>query len=138
MANDRADPSSEFYADLASFSDFGDFTDFEAYAPVPDDWVVLCGDIRGSTRAIEEGHYKQVNMVGAAVITAVLNACPGLQIPYVFGGDGGLAAVPGPEARLKLSLSSERAIDIWSVTRIMPAGAGTRRSADRRRGGRPP
>ena len=27
---------------------------------------------------------------------------------------------PGPEARLKLSLSSERAIDIWSVTRIMP------------------
>ncbi len=91
-----ADPSSEFYAALASFSDFDDFTEFDAYAPVPGDWVVLCGDIRGSTRAIEEGRYKQVNMVGAAVITAVLNACAGTQIPFVFGGDGGLAVVPGP------------------------------------------
>jgi hypothetical protein len=58
--------------------------------------VVLCGDIRGSTRAIEDGRYKQVNMVGAAVITAVLNACAGTQIPFVFGGDGGLAVVPEP------------------------------------------
>ena len=107
MANDRADPSSGFYADLASFSDFGDFADFEAYAPVPDDWVVLCGDIRGSTRAIEQGRYKQVNMVGAAVITAVLNACAGVQIPYVFGGDGGMAAVPGP-ARPGAALALQR------------------------------
>ncbi|MFQ5565838.1 MAG: DUF3095 domain-containing protein [Paracoccaceae bacterium] len=88
-------PPSQFYAALPSFSDFDDFAEFAAYAPVPGDWVVLCGDIRGSTRAIEEGRYKQVNMVGAAVITAVLNACAGTQIPFVFGGDGGLAVVPG-------------------------------------------
>ncbi len=92
----NADRSTEFYSALPSFSEFDDFAEFDAYAPVPDDWVVLCGDIRGSTRAIEEGRYKQVNMVGAAVITAVLNACAGYQIPFVFGGDGGLAAVPGP------------------------------------------
>jgi DUF3095 family protein len=90
-----ADPSTSFYADLPSFSDFNEFTEFDAYAPVPDDWVVLCGDIRGSTRAIEEGKYKQVNMVGASVITAVLNVCTEIQIPFVFGGDGGLAVVPG-------------------------------------------
>lgn len=53
--------------------------------------VRMCGDIRGSTRAIEEGRYKQVNMVGAAVITAVLNACAGYEIPFVVGGDGGFA-----------------------------------------------
>lgn len=86
--------STDFYAALPSFSEFGDFADFSAYAPVPDDWVVLCGDIRGSTKAIAEGRYKQVNMVGASVITAVLNACPGCQIPFVFGGDGGFAVVP--------------------------------------------
>jgi hypothetical protein len=87
--------SAGFYAALPGFSDFAGFADFDAYAPVPDDWVVLCGDIRGSTRAIEEGRYKQVNMVGAAVITAVLNACADHEIPFVFGGDGGLAVVPG-------------------------------------------
>ncbi len=103
----NADPSIEFYAALPSFSEFDDFAEFDAYAPVPDDWVVLCGDIRGSTRAIEEGRYKQVNMVGAAVITAVLNACAGYQIPFVFGGDGGLAAVPGP-ARDRAALALQR------------------------------
>lgn len=92
--NDAA-PSTDFYSALPSFSEFDDFTQFETYAPVPDDWVVLCGDIRGSTQAIAEGRYKQVNMVGASVITAVLNACPGYQIPFVFGGDGGMAVVPG-------------------------------------------
>ena len=87
--------SQQFYAALPGFREFEDFTDFDAYAPVPDDWVILCADIRGSTRAIAEGRYKQVNMVGAAVIAAILNACPGTAIPFVFGGDGGLAAVPG-------------------------------------------
>ena len=88
-----------FYADLPSFSEFGGVADFSAYAPVPDDWVVLTGDIRGSTEAIAAGRYKQVNMVGAAVITAVLNACPEHDLPFVFGGDGGMAVVPGPAAR---------------------------------------
>ncbi len=103
----NADPSTEFYAALPSFAEFDDFAEFDAYASVPDDWVVLCGDIRGSTRAIEEGRYKQVNMVGAAVITAVLNACAGHQIPFVFGGDGGLAVVPGP-ARDRAALALQR------------------------------
>ncbi len=87
-----------FYAELPAFDDFEGFTDFDAYAPVPADWVVLAGDVRGSTAAIAAGRYKAVNLVGAAVLTAVLNACRGVDLPYVFGGDGGFVLVPGSHA----------------------------------------
>jgi hypothetical protein len=87
--------SSGFYASLEPFQDFARFAEFDAYTPVPDDWVVLAGDIKGSTSAIAAGRYKAVNMVGAAVITCVLNACKGTEVPFVFGGDGGAVAVPG-------------------------------------------
>ena len=97
-SDNPAGDSGRFYADLPGFSEFGEFADFSAYRPLPDDWVVLAGDIRGSTQAIAAGQYKTVNMLGAAVITAVLNACPGVLLPYVFGGDGGAIAVPGSHA----------------------------------------
>lgn len=87
--------SAYFYADLAPFDRFDDFTDFSAYAPLPEDWVVLAADVVNSTGAIEAGRYKQVNMAGAASITAVLNVAGELELPYVFGGDGGTLAVPG-------------------------------------------
>jgi hypothetical protein len=83
-----------FYDDLAPFHDFAEFVEFDAYEPVPDDWVVMISDVQGSTRAIENGRYKDVNMVGAASITAVLNACGGIAVPFVFGGDGGTLVVP--------------------------------------------
>lgn len=83
-----------FYADLPAFERFEEFADFSAYAPVPDDWTVLVSDVVGSTRAIAEGRYKAVNMVGAASITAVLNVSDGLAVPFVFGGDGGMVVVP--------------------------------------------
>ena len=84
-----------FYNRLAPFHDFAEFVDFSAYRPVPDDWVVMIADVRGSTRAIEEGRYKDVNMVGAASITAVLNTRGGIEVPFVFGGDGATLVVPG-------------------------------------------
>ncbi len=92
MSQDRK--TDRFYADLEAFHEFERFTEFDAYAPVPDDWVVLAADIQGSTRAIAEGRYKAVNMVGAAVITAILNVCKDVQVPFVFGGDGGAVIVP--------------------------------------------
>jgi len=55
---------------------------------------VMAGDVGGSTQAIAEGRYKAVNMVGAASITAVLNVCQGVEVPFVFGGDGGVVVVP--------------------------------------------
>ena len=89
------DIEDRFYNELAPFTRFGDFVDFDAYAPVPQDWVVMIADVEGSTQAIKEGRYKQVNMVGAASITAVLNVCGDIEVPFVFGGDGGTLVVPG-------------------------------------------
>ncbi len=87
--------SDRFYADLPPFRDFDRFAEFAAYQPAPDDWVVLAGDIVSSETAIAAGRYKAVNMLGAAVIMAVLNACRGIDAPYAFGGDGGAVVVPG-------------------------------------------
>ena len=83
-----------FYNELVPFDDFAEFVDFKAYEPVPDDWIVMIADVQRSTRAIEEGRYKDVNTVGAASITAVLNVCGEIEVPFVFGGDGGTVVVP--------------------------------------------
>ena len=86
--------SDTFYAELKSFDDFASVSDLNHYAPAPPDWLVVIADIKGSTQAIGEGRYKDVNMVGAACITAVLNVSKGVDIPYVFGGDGATMLVP--------------------------------------------
>lgn len=83
-----------FYKDLEPFSEFSGIADRAAYTRVPDDWLILATDVQGSTRAIEAGRYKDVNMLGAASITAVLNTCEGIEVPYVFGGDGATLLVP--------------------------------------------
>ena len=83
-----------FYVEIESFDDFGAICDLDRYRPVPDDWQVVIADIQGSTDAIERGQYKNVNMVGAACITAVLNVTNPHEVPYVFGGDGANMVVP--------------------------------------------
>lgn len=90
--------SEDFYRNLQPATSFMQAAELQYYARVPDDWTVLIGDIRGSTKAIKAGRYKSINMIGAAVITSVLNACPDFDIPFVFGGDGGTLVVP-PGAR---------------------------------------
>jgi len=86
--------SADFYRNLIPATSFAEAAELQLYQRVPDDWTVLMGDIRSSTAAIEAGRYKAVNMVGAAVITTILNACPNHDIPFVFGGDGGTVVVP--------------------------------------------
>lgn len=88
---------SGFYAALPDFADFAEFTDPAHYRAAPDGWQVVVTDIEGSTRAIEEGRYKDVNMLAAAGIVGVLNAAGGTEIPFVFGGDGATLLVP-PDA----------------------------------------
>lgn len=88
----------DFYRDLAPVASFEDVADVAHYQSVPDDWVIVLGDIEGSTEHVDAGRYKSVNMVGAAVISAVLNALPDLDIPFVFGGDGAALVVPPTEA----------------------------------------
>lgn len=77
-----------FYTDLAPLKSFHELTDEGQYATLPDDWCVVITDIEGSTKAIEKGRYKDVNLVGAATIAAARNALSGQDIPFVFGGDG--------------------------------------------------
>lgn len=64
------------------------------YARVPDDWFIALGDVVQSTPAIAAGRYKDVNLAGAATIVGILNACPARDLPFAFGGDGGIVLVP--------------------------------------------
>ena len=119
----------DFYSDLPAFADFRDVADLGHYRALPDDWTLIVSDVVGSTRAIERGEYKNVNMVGAAFLTAVLNVSEGVSVPFVFGGDGGLVAVPPAlldnaceEAR-KLQAVSARLFGLSLRTAAIPVSA---------------
>jgi len=86
--------SDGFYARVPGFSRFTECLRHEHYHPLPEDWSVVLTDVRGSSRAIAEGRYKEVNAMAAASVVAVLNAVRPLPVPYVFGGDGTTACVP--------------------------------------------
>jgi hypothetical protein len=90
------DDERDFYQSLPILTDFAAAVRAENYRPLPDDWSVGVSDIVGSTKAIAEGRYKAVNMIGAGVIAAVANALAGRPFPFVFGGDGASFAV-GPQ-----------------------------------------
>ena len=102
-----------FYSQLQGVDDFSNIAEPEQYVRLPDDWIILTSDVVESTRAIEAGCYKQVNMVGAASNICILNACGEVEVPFSFGGDGGLVAVPASlaerasEALQKLQSGSE-------------------------------
>jgi hypothetical protein len=80
--------SENFYSQLPLLDNFLKITDLGNFVDVPEDWYIVVTDIRGSTKAIEAGKYKEVNLLGACSIVAVLNAAGETEIPFVFGGDG--------------------------------------------------
>src|SRR4028118_2334149 len=80
--------SENFYSQLPLLDNFLKITDLGNFFDVPDDWYIIVTDIRGSTKAIEAGKYKEVNLLGACSIVAVLNVAGKTEIPFVFGGDG--------------------------------------------------
>jgi len=80
--------SENFYSQLPLLDNFLKITDLGNFFDVPDDWYIIVTDIRGSTQAIEAGKYKEVNLLGACSIVAVLNVAGETEIPFVFGGDG--------------------------------------------------
>src|SRR5579863_5207961 len=92
------DGDQDFYAAMPVFDSFADVIKLSSYRAVPDDWSVGFSDVVGSTKAIAEGRYKAVNMVGAGVIAAVANALGRRPFPFVFGGDGASFAVSAPDA----------------------------------------
>ena len=97
--------------DLPIFSDFGDVADLSRYQPLPDGWALAIADVVSSGAAIAAGRYKMVNMAGASMITAVLNALGKNDYPFVFGGDG--AAVAVPPAGIEAARAALAAVARW-------------------------
>jgi hypothetical protein len=109
----------KFYGSLNPSEDFDTISDGVGFMPLPDDWTVLISDVVDSTGAIERGEYKSVNMVGAASIVAVLNGCAGIDVPFMFGGDGGVVAVPPgalKAARTRLAALQDQCETLFSLT----------------------
>ncbi|WP_129670494.1 DUF3095 domain-containing protein [Candidatus Chloroploca sp. Khr17] len=86
--------SDDFYQQLPSLSDFTSITDPDNFTPLPDEWYLVVTDVVSSTQAIAAGRYKEVNMLGAASIVALLNLAAPLDLPFIFGGDGATLAIP--------------------------------------------
>lgn len=78
----------DFYKNLKPSPEFHNLFYGEEPTKVPDDWFVLITDIVGSTKAIEEGRYKDVNTAGGLTAIAVANVYGHMDFPFVFGGDG--------------------------------------------------
>ena len=111
--------TNEFYRNLEASEDFDSISDGRDFAPLPDDWTVLISDVVKSTGAIKRGEYKSVNMVGASSIVAVLNGCAGVDLPFIFGGDGGVVAVPPgvlKAARTRLGALQNQCENLFGLT----------------------
>lgn len=78
----------DFYRDLVPFKSFTDISNPRNYQPIPNSAVVILADIRGSTKAIKEGRYREINTIGASCIASVRNNLDRRDLAYVFGGDG--------------------------------------------------
>lgn len=110
--------SASFISSLPSVKEFSALGDHTCFTPVPDDWRMYCCDVIGSTKAIEAGRYKSVNMVGAACIMAAINAAENTEIAYVFGGDGATIAVPdsvAPAVDIALARTKRLTQDIYKL-----------------------
>lgn len=83
-----------FYSNLPTLEPFIEITNPRNFLPIPPDWYIVISDIMGSTKAIEAGRYKDVNILGVSSIIAVLNRAKHLEIPFVFGGDGASLLIP--------------------------------------------
>ncbi|MDD2894385.1 MAG: DUF3095 domain-containing protein [Aliarcobacter sp.] len=86
--------TTNFYKNLKQIDDFSKIMENENYSKVPNEWFVIVSDIKGSTKAIEEGKYKQVNFIAALTIIGILNINRELDFPYIFGGDGASLIIP--------------------------------------------
>ena len=82
------------YREFQSFDNFEEVGELRHFREVDDSWSVIISDIRGSTKAIESGRYKEVNLIGAATIVAIRNALEDKDFPFVFGGDGATILLP--------------------------------------------
>jgi len=108
-----------FYKQLPVLKDFYEITEDKNYHELPSDWYVLVSDIKGSTKAIDEGKYKQINMIGAMVIVGILNIEKNSDLPYIFGGDGAAVLIPKnllEQSKKVLLESQKKAKEYYDLT----------------------
>ncbi|RZA18446.1 MAG: DUF3095 family protein [Proteobacteria bacterium] len=65
---------------------------------------IVIADVRGSTAAILDGRFREVNLAGAACVAAIRNVYSPEAVPYVFGGDGATFLVEDSELEKCLSI----------------------------------
>ena len=112
-----------FYTELEPVSALAQAFDPARYRPAPDDWRLVMTDIVRSTQAVADGKHKAVNMIAAAGIAAVRNACAGHEIPYAFGGDGATLLVPPDQAPAALAALAGVRASAGLVALTLRAGA---------------
>lgn len=87
--------------DLPLIERFESATDPSRYRRLPPDWALAVSDIVGSTKKVQNGRYRDVNFVAAAVIACIQSEVAKVSphpVACQFGGDGATLAIP-PEAR---------------------------------------
>ncbi len=101
-----------FYRDLPSFDRFEEVTMDRHYRTVPEEWGILITDVKNSTEAIQDGKYRDVNLIGASSLAIARNVMGTLEFPFSFGGDGATMLIPPEhqdELRSRLSGLQNRA-----------------------------
>ncbi len=86
--------SGNFFENLPAISGFAKARIPRDFYPLPSTWSVLCTDVEASTKAVSDGRYRGVTMIGAACIIAAQNAAANVQLAYAFGGDGATICAP--------------------------------------------
>ncbi len=100
-----------FYKSLPVLSSFEEVTNSSNHHQLPEDWHIIVTDIVDSTFAIQNGCYKDVNTIGGSIVVSILNIDRGIPIPFVYGGDGAILAIP--------EFMRERAISALIATQTM-------------------
>jgi hypothetical protein len=77
-----------------AYRKFNSILDPSIYEPLPDGWIIGMTDVVGSTEAIQDGRYQDVNFLGASIIANVGNALGSFDFPFSFAGDGATFALP--------------------------------------------
>lgn len=87
-----------FYRDIISSKRpvYEILSDENSFKELPGNWYIVVSDIANSTQAVLAGKHDDVNLVAAGCIIAALNVAKekNIEIPYFFGGDGGIVLVP--------------------------------------------
>jgi hypothetical protein len=108
----------DFFERIPPIKSIKEITNLTLYYDAPADWYIAVTDVVNSTKAIEDGKYKDVNAIAAAAITALINQVPGIDLPFVFGGDGATILLPAeviPEAWKSLLATQQLARDAFGL-----------------------